>query len=446
MIEHFKHTLTHACGVGRGDSILVCCSGGVDSMVLLRLMLAVKDELDLKLHVVTVDHGLRCEAPGDAAFVLETCRGLGIDASLYELGMDPHTPNLEEAARIKRYEAVRDCRDRLGMRYLATGHTLDDQAETVLYRLARGTGLKGMQGMVAAREDGLIRPMLDLTRSEVEAFARAHAVSFVTDQTNADLTLTRNLIRKRIMPLLRLINPAAQQALGRFARIAREEHALIEEQVAALREHALIADWRICRVFDAHRLLDGHTVVIKHLAMLQAAAMLGDQRGIEARDAEALRDVLMGNARAHTLKRRVKVERSGDAVVFALTGSGPFYEMRVPGPGEYRLEAIGQGIRITREAATAALNPLAPDAAYWKGLTGHSRADVAPEVAGGRFLIRSCLPGDTVADRKVVKLLADRRVIAPLRRFWPVLVSGEAPIAVAGMRLPGSSVEADFPV
>ena len=245
MIERFKHTLMQSCGVGRGDSILVCCSGGVDSMVLLRLMLAVKDELALKLHVVTVDHGLRCEAPGDAAFVLDTCRSLGVEASLYELGMDPHTPNLEEAARIKRYEAIQDCRVQLGMRFMATGHTLDDQAETVLYRLARGTGLRGMQGMAYARPDGLIRPMLDITRAEVEDYACVHAVRFVTDQTNADLTLTRNLIRKRIMPLMRLINPAVEQALGRFARIAREEQALIEDHVTDLQEHSLLVDWRI---------------------------------------------------------------------------------------------------------------------------------------------------------------------------------------------------------
>lgn len=435
MIERFKHTLTHSCGVGRGDSVLVCCSGGVDSMVLLRLMLAVRDELALKLHVVTVDHGLRCEAPGDAAFVLQTCRGFGIEASLYELGMDPLTPNLEETARLKRYEAIHDCLARLGMRYMATGHTLDDQAETLLYRLARGTGLKGMQGMDYARPDGLIRPMLGLTRNEVEAYARAHAVRFVTDQTNADLTLTRNLIRKKIMPLMRLINPAVEQSLGRFARTAREDYALIEDQALALQRQALVVDWRICRVFDAQRFMEAPTAVIKRLAMLQAAFMLDDPRGIEARDAEAVLEVLLGNARAHTLKRRVRVERSGDAVVFALTGSGPFYEMRVPGPGEYRLERIGQGIRIDGEAAP----PSSPD----------SLAPPAERETGGGegpLLIRSCLPGDTLADTKVARLLADKRVIAPLRRFWPVLVSRDALVAVAGMDLPGAPVEAAFPL
>jgi len=432
MIERFKHTLTHFCGVGRGDSVLVCCSGGVDSMVLLRLMLAVQDELGLKLHVVTVDHGLRCEAPGDAAFVLQTCRGFGIEASLCELGMDPLTPNLEEAARLKRYEAIEDCRVRLGMRYMATGHTLDDQAETLLYRLARGTGLKGMQGMDYARPDGLIRPMLDLTRSEVEAYARAHAVRFVTDQTNADLTLTRNLIRKKIMPLMRLINPAVEQSLGRFARTAREDYALIEDQSLALQRQALVVDWRICRVFDARPIMEAPAAVIKRLAMRQAAFMLGDPRGIEARDAEAVLEVLMGNARAYTLKRRVRVERSDGAVVFALAGSGPFYEMRVPGPGEYRLEMIGQDLRVYGKAV-----PSSPSASSGESTDGEGREPL---------LIRSCLPGDTLADRKVARILADKRVIAPLRRFWPVLVGRDALVAVAGMDLPGAPVGAAFPV
>jgi len=427
MIERFKHTVMHSCGVGRGDSILVCCSGGVDSMVLLRLMLAVKDELDLRLHVVTVDHGLRCEAPGDAAFVLDTCRVLGVEASLYELGMDPHTPNLEEAARLKRYEAIHDCRARLGMRYMATGHTLNDQAETVLYRLARGTGLKGMQGMAYARPDGLIRPMLDIARVDVEAYAREHAVRFVTDQTNADLTLTRNLIRKRIMPLMRRINPAVEQALGRFARIAQAEHGFLEDEARKLMDQSTIADWRICRVLDAHRLKAAPEPVVQCLGMMLAGEMLGEPRGVSAPAAASVLEVMLGRSRAHTLQRRLRVEHGAGYVAFSTTGHGPFYELRVPGDGEYLVSQIGQRIRIEQKTVF----PPSRD----KGGDGHAA-----------FLIRSCLPGDRVADGKVVKLLADKRVIAPLRRFWPVVVNGDALIAVAGMILPGSPVEAAFPI
>jgi len=396
-------------------------------MVLLRLMLAVKGELDLRLHVVTVDHGLRCEAPGDAAFVLDTCRDLGIEASLYELGMDRDTPNLEEAARIKRYAAIHDCRTRLGMRYMATGHTLDDQAETVLYRLARGTGLKGMQGMAYTRPDGLIRPMLDLTRVQVEAYARAHTIRFVTDQTNSDLTLTRNLIRQRIMPLLRLINPAVEQALGRFARIAQAEHAYVEDQARKLMDQAMITDWRICRVLDAPRLKAASEPVVQCLGMVLAAEMLGEPRGIEAPAAADVLEVMMGRKRAHTLRRCLRVEHNAGCVVFSMTGPGPFYALRVPGDGEYHVRQIGQRIRIEQKTVFPPSHDCGGD--------GHAA-----------FLIRSCLPGDKVADRKVVKLLADKRVIAPLRRFWPVLVSGDAVIGVAGMDVPGSPVEAAFPL
>jgi len=426
MIERFRHTLMHSCGVARGDRILVCCSGGVDSMVLLRLMLAVRDELDLKLHVVTVDHGLRCEAPGDAAFVLDTCRGLGVQASLYELGMDPRTPNLEEAARIKRYEAIQDCRVRLGMRSMATGHTLDDQAETVLYRLARGTGLKGMQGMAYARPDGLIRPMLDLTRREVEEYARAHTIGFVTDQTNDDLTLTRNLIRKRIMPLMRLINPAAQQALGRFARIAREEHGFVEDEARRLMDQAMIADWRICRVLDAARLKAAPEPVVQCLGMTLAAEMLGEPRGIEAPAAASVLEVMRGRARAHTVKRRLRVEHGAGSVAFSMVGRGPVYELGGCGQGDYLIPQIGQRVRIECKAASAPVQ-------------GQGRGEHTD------CRIRSWMPGDRVADRRVVKLLADKRVIVPLRRFWPVLACGDALVAVAGIDLPGASVRATFP-
>jgi tRNA(Ile)-lysidine synthase len=418
MIEQFKRTLTASCGVGQGDNILVCCSGGIDSMVLLRLMLGVQAELDLKLHVVTVDHGLRCEAPGDAAFVLETCRNLGVEASLYELGMDPATPNLEEQARLRRYEAIYACRDKLDLRFMATGHTLDDQAETVLYRLARGTGLKGMQAMAYARPDGLIRPMLDITRAQIEAYARSQSIRYVTDQTNTDLTLTRNLIRQKIMPLLRRINPGATQALGRFAQIAREEHDLIEDQALALMDEALLMDWRICRVFDAPRLMAAPTAVLKCLAMHLVAGMLSEPRGIEAHQAQAVMDVLQGRVRAHTLKRRVRVERCNDYCTFSLAWHGPFYEIHVPGPGEYQLASIGQVVRIE----TSNCNRNAP------------------------LLIRSSMPGDTMAGKKVARLMADKRVIEPLRRFWPVLLSQGEVIGVAGIQDSRAQAELTFPL
>lgn len=414
MIDRFLHTLTGPCGVNQGDRVLVCCSGGIDSMVLLRLMKQAQAKLALELHVVTVDHGLRCEAPGDAQFVLAMCRDEGVDASLYTLNMDPHQPNLEEAARLRRYTAIESCRAVQGARWVATGHTMDDQAETLIYRLIRGSGMRGAQGMAYVREDGLIRPMLDITRAEVEAYAREQGVRYVTDQTNADLTLARNHIRKKILPLMQALNPEAVQALHRFAGIAREENAVLDAQAQTLRAAALITDWRICRVFDPASLQAAPAAVFKRLAIAVAADMLGEPRGIAAQDVDGIQAVLHGSVRAYTLKRRVRVECTGDTLVFTSAGEGPFYEIPVAGPGTYRVEAIGQNVCI-------------------KG---------TPQNA----LIRSFLPGDRIDGDKVVKRLADQQVIEPLRRFWPVLISEGRILGVGGMVDPQANVHMEFPL
>lgn len=383
-------------------------------MVLLRLMKQAQPELALELHVATVDHGLRCEAPGDAEFVLAMCREAGVEASLYTLKMNPRQPNLEEQARLRRYEAIWACRAVQGSRWVATGHTMDDQAETVLYRLIRGSGMRGVQGMAYRRPDGLIRPLLDITRVEVEAYAREQRVRYVTDRTNDDLTLARNLIRRKILPLMRAINPEAVQALSRFSGIAREESAILEAQARALRDEAMIVDWRICRVLDLACLQAASEAVFKRLIIALAADMLGEPRGIAAHEIDGILAVLKGSVRAYTLKRRVRVERTGDHLVLGLTGKGPFYTVPVAGPGEYRVESIGLGLRI--EGATA------------------------------RALIRSSLPGDRIGGRTVARLLADHRVIEPLRRFWPVLINDGGIIGVGGIRDPRCTTELVFPI
>jgi tRNA(Ile)-lysidine synthase len=432
MFDRFLHALTEKCCVKYGDGILVCCSGGIDSMVLIRLMNRAAGELGLKLHAVTVDHGLRCEAPGDAQFVLDVCAGLGVEASLYELKMDPQIPNLEEQARIKRYEAIFACRDKLGFRFVATGHTADDQAETLIYRLARGTGIRGMSGMEYARHDGLIRPMLDITRAEVEAFAAENCISFVTDQTNSDMTLVRNLIRKRILPLLREINSRAETAISRFARIASLENAFISGEARKLAESAIVHDWKVCRVFDAEILARSEPALLSRIVIGLTAEMTGDPRGIPESDVEQALEVVNGKKRAHTIMRRVRIKNDGKHLSFeklenqndkrrdcfatlAMTKSGHCEERNIQitklDAVIARSEAAKQSLIQVRE-----INQIL--------LVNRDKDD---------FTVRQYMPGDRIGDRKVTEIFQARKIPVPLRRYWPVVVANDRVISVAGL-------------
>ena len=180
MFDHFLSILTGPCGVSSGTSILVCCSGGMDSMVLIDLAIRAADCLDLRVGVVHVDHGIRGEASHrDARFVKSQCARLGIESFLYELNMDEHTANLEEEARLRRYQAISDCMADHGFSIAATGHTMDDQAETVLYRIIRGSGIRGLSGIGYRSTEGLIRPLLDFQRSQIRDYAVSKNIEFV---------------------------------------------------------------------------------------------------------------------------------------------------------------------------------------------------------------------------------------------------------------------------
>ena len=153
LLDTFMSALTGPCAVKNNDSVLVCVSGGIDSMVLLDLMRCASQSLDLRLGVIHVDHGLRKGESGqDACFVQEWCRKLSLEFHLAKLMMTPGMANLEEEARKMRYIAIRDFKNRHGYAYAATGHTLDDQAETVLAKFLRGAWTEGFSGIHPAVE------------------------------------------------------------------------------------------------------------------------------------------------------------------------------------------------------------------------------------------------------------------------------------------------------
>lgn len=403
MFDAFMRTLTGPCSVRQGDSVLVCVSGGLDSMVLLHLMLRASCLLGLRVGVVHVDHGIRKEASkADARFVLHAGRDLAIESHLCELSMGPSTPNLEEEARRRRYAAVTECAGRHGYRYAATGHTLDDQAETILYRIIRGTGIRGLAGIAYAGPGGLIRPMLDITRAQVTAFAVKEGIQHVEDASNHDERLSRNLIRHRVLPLMERINPRAAQAVVRFAEIAREEGALLEDMTRVLEKHALLFDWGLIAAFRLADLQEAPDAVTRRLIIDVVSAMIGEPRGIDSVQVDAALGILKGKARAHTIARKVRVQTDGEALVFRSAPQGPYYRVTFDGPGRVSVPEIKRSVHVAM-----------------------------PVPEGTPLTLRSYLAGDRIRGRRVSEILARMGVLSSLRPFWPVLISGSAVVAVA---------------
>ena len=204
-----------------GASILVACSGGPDSMALLVGLAGLRRELDLTLHAATIDHGLRPGSARDALYVERVARALGLGCARRRLELGRDFPDgVEAAARRARYEALGEVARARGCDAIATGHTLEDQAETVLMRLAAGTGLAGARGIHAVR-GAIVRPMLEISREEVRAFLAAQRVRARLDPTNASDAFTRNRVRHHLLPALEAaLGPAALRSIARFAQVA----------------------------------------------------------------------------------------------------------------------------------------------------------------------------------------------------------------------------------
>ena len=211
--------------IAPGDEIVCAVSGGADSMALLWALYLLKEEWNLKLSAAHFNHHLRGkESDRDEQFVRDFCTGYGISLHVGEGSVVPGEKGLEAAAREARYAFFATLPGKI-----ATAHTADDNAETVLMHLVRGTGLKGLGGIAPIR-GRLIRPMLNVTREDVEAFLSEYAVPHIEDSSNGTDAFLRNRLRHHVMPLLKNENPRLAENLSAMAlRLRLDEQALAEQ-------------------------------------------------------------------------------------------------------------------------------------------------------------------------------------------------------------------------
>ena len=210
--------------ISPGDSIVCAVSGGADSIALLWALYLLKEEWQLSLSAVHFNHHLRGESSdGDEQFVRDFCNGYGIPLYVGSEYVVPNEKGLEAAAREARYRYFATLPGKI-----ATAHTADDNAETVLMHLLRGTGLKGLGG-IAPKRNNLIRPLLSVTRSEVERFLAEYALPHREDDSNHTDLFLRNRLRHHVVPLLKEENPRFSENLSAMAlRLRQDEDALAE--------------------------------------------------------------------------------------------------------------------------------------------------------------------------------------------------------------------------
>lgn len=223
-----------------GALVLCAVSGGADSMCLLHLLCTLAPEWGFSLRCAHFNHHLRgAESERDEEFVRTWCAGRDIPLSIGSGDVRAEAERtgrgIEETARALRYEFLERIARETGAARIATAHTANDNAETLLLHLARGAGLQGLTG-IPPRRGKVVRPLLNVTRAEVENYCTAHGVEYVEDSTNADEAYTRNFLRRRVMPLLEQVSPRAVEHMSAAAGRLRSDHNYLNalaEQIAA---------------------------------------------------------------------------------------------------------------------------------------------------------------------------------------------------------------------
>ncbi len=401
--------------------ICVALSGGRDSVALLDML----REGGYDVSAVNVEHGIRGEeSVSDSRFVSELCASMGVPLFAYSVDAPAFSAQngytLEQGARILRYGIFDELLNEKKCDYIALAHHLDDQVETVLMRILRGTGIKGLTGMRAV-SGRYLRPLLGVSRADIDRYVRERGLRYVEDSTNGDTAYTRNFLRGEIATLKTRF-PALSDAVARLCANAREAEEYIDSHVP---EPELKGGEAYVKISDL-----GEAAIAKRLVM-KAAKMLGVTQDIEEKHFAlilALKDA--ENGKYLELTHSLNVHRQGDHLVFALRSDGARAE-EIP-----FAEGVFEQFRISVEKAPAADIP--SSLASGDG-TLYLDADSVPFDA----VIRYRRKGDVIAkfgggSKSLGDFLTDKKVPKRKRDSLAVVASGKSVLAVAGVDISSS--------
>ena len=435
-IEHKIETRIRRHGmIKAGDRVIAAVSGGADSVVLLHVLHGLRARLDMELGAAHLDHGLRGgEGREDAAFVMDYAASLDLPCVAERTDVAAYCRengcSVEQGAREVRYGFLKRVQLDQDADAVATGHTADDQAETVLMRLLRGSGSSGLSAIRPVRDGWIIRPLLDVTAGEIDAYVRKHGLSYRTDRTNEDRDVLRNRIRHHLVPLLqREYNPHIVQGLARLADVTRGEAEFLDaEATTFLADHTRHEDGRILRLD-----LDAWTNAAPALQRVLVRCLVRTLGGNE----ERLRFDQVEDARAwigrgtvgqiRELPCGIRMERRTSELVMCRGLSTPF-RLNLEVPGKVEVPETNLSIHVAEASAEAA-----PDA------TAH-RAVFDAAAVRRPWTVRSREQGDRMSPfglaghKTLKKLFNEWDVPRLLRDRVPVVTDGTQILWVAGYR------------
>ena len=462
----FSNTLLHRVSqyiqaenlIQSEDSVLVGVSGGPDSVTLLHILKALQPYMFRSLGVSHLNHCIRSsESDRDAEFVSNLCCSLNIpfhgskkDVSLYA---HKNKMNLEEAARKCRYDFFRSLIQNEGYTKIALGHQANDNAELVLIHLFRGSGTKGVSSMPAIRDNKVIRPLLKVTQPEIMAYIASHRLMHVYDSTNFDITLTRNRIRHRLIPMLENeFNPKIVKALNAFAAVSQSEDEWMSRITESFFSKILLEKKRGKIILAANELHKTHRALARRALRYALIELKGDLRRIYFGHIESILALLSSQKgyRRLNLPGKILVERVYDQLQLQLLTTisshlkgeqsfkNPthFFKYVVPKPKDEPLT-----INISEIDCSIEFFIAHQDITTILDQAGHNIAFFDMDRLVFPLTIRNTRPGDRYAPlgmggtQKLKDYFINTKVPYTQRKYIPILLSQDRIIWIAGHRL-----------
>ncbi len=434
IFEKFIRAIKSHQMLERGDRVIVAVSGGADSMALLYLLLRIRKRFDLDLIVAHLNHKLRdVESDSDEQFVREVAHREQLpcvaECIPTEEAYDSSAGNLESWARQKRYDFL----DRLVASFVAQkvalGHTMNDQAETLLMRLMKGSGTMGLGAIPPKRQDLFIRPLLYVEREEIMQFLLNKGLGWRNDSSNQDLRFLRNRIRGELIPLLRSgYNPNILRQLSNTSEVLREEAQAMKVWVnETFAQEAIVEEGKV--VWSVGKLLNHPPGLQKGLVMKSLKEL--EKGFISYLDVDSVMGLLKQGKSGRSLKMNGRrVFRDFENLVFSSSRSIPCpakYKYHLMIPGQIELPQTGTLFQATVDAIPCA-----------SGLHNRWEFLLSPEEIRAGVWVRNWQPGDAYcpsgarSPRKLKDLFARRKIPRRLRVSWPVIVTDDKIICVRG--------------
>ncbi len=433
--------------VTRRQKLVVAVSGGPDSVCLLHILIQLRGKLSISLHVAHLNHQLRgAESEADAQYVADLARQSDLPATIEQRDVKAYQArqrlSLEEAAREVRYTFLAQVAESIGADRVAVGHTIDDQVETILMHLIRGSGIRGLRGLQPSsrwisplgHSLTVIRPLLSAGREETADYCHQHQLRPRIDTSNLSLSPLRNRIRQQLIPLLQSYNPQVVDALLRTARLAADDLAFLDKEVARQWEE-IAREQEEAIIFDKKRFLESPSALQRHLLRAAMEKLLGNLKDIETRHIEEIIAALNKPA-----GKRVSLP---EGLIFSIE-----YDKYLLSPDPAALSPFPVletefALKIPGETPLPGWQVVATiiDREQIKEKDNDFTAYLDLDKAGKQLMVRTRQPGDRFQPlgmsqpKKLNEFMIDARIPQPWRKRIPIVCSPQHILWVVGWRI-----------